>query len=125
MQSLRITGPILCIATLLWGFTQAPFLHIHVEEVDHPAASLVHVHVHSAQKPSSPAIEAHPPDDDAIDLDWRVSTPQTSGLIFALAISDNAVVAPPVILATNVSVPRHRSHDPPDLIPKQPRSPPA
>ena len=121
----RLTGTVSSIAILLSGFTQAPFLHIHVAEANHPAASVAHVHVHSVQTPSSPVIEAHTPDDDAIDVEWRISAPQPTGLVFVLGISDNTVIAPPIILSRTAAVSRPRGHDPPDLTPKQPRSPPA
>ena len=34
------------IATLMWSFVQAPFLHIHSEELEHAASSPVHFHFH-------------------------------------------------------------------------------
>ena len=47
MTPLRIlcigpAGSFLSIAALFWAFTQAPLLHIHPFEEDHPSASVVH-----------------------------------------------------------------------------------
>jgi hypothetical protein len=120
-----MASTILGIAALFWGFVQAPFLHIHVEETDHSAASLAHQHVHAVQSASGPAICAHTPDDDAIDVEWRIGLPQTVALAIDLAISDSVIIEPPPVVSAAVSILRPRGHDPPDLTPKQPRSPPA
>ena len=120
---MQASGAILSIAALFWGFLQAPFLHIHAEETDHPATSLAHMHVHSAQTASGPTICAHTADDDAIDVEWRIAPPSAG--VFPLIVSGTVTVAAPAVVSIALLIPRPRGHDPPDLTPKQPRAPPA
>lgn len=122
---MRPAGSFLSIAALFWAFMQAPFLHVHPFEEDHPAASVVHLHNHRGQQTDSPAIGIHTPDEDAIDQDWHIAPPPTFELAVSLPIA-SLVIDPPATTATApVFVTRPRGHDPPDLSPKQPRSPPA
>jgi hypothetical protein len=121
----QAAGAILSIAVLVLGFLQAPFLHIHAEETNHHATSLIHFHLHAAQTASGLTICAHTADDDAIDVEWRIALP--SGVAFSLdlaAAGTTAVAATPLVSIV-VQIPQPRAHDPPDLIPKQPRAPPA
>ena len=121
----QAAGAVLSIAALFWGFLQAPFLHIHAEETDHPVASLAHLHVHAAQVASGPTLCTHTADDDAIDVEWRVAPPSGTEFSFDLAASGTVAVAPPPVVSIALLVPQPRGHDPPDLSPKQPRPPPA
>jgi hypothetical protein len=122
----RVALTILSLAALFWGFVQAPFLHVHAEEADHPTTTLAHMHVHGSEQHSpGPTISAHTPDEDAIDIEWRIAQPPTISSAPDLAITEAVVIEPPRIVSAAVSILRPRGHDPPDLIPKQPRSPPA
>jgi len=121
----RASGAILSIASLLLGLVQAPFLHVHGEETDHPAASLVHLHFHAPEIGSNPTICAHTADDDAIDVEWRIALPSSVGFPLHLAVSSTAFIAAPLLISIAVQIPQPRAHDPPDLTSKQPRSPPA
>jgi hypothetical protein len=78
-----------------------------------------------AQKALGPAICAHTADDDAIDVEWRIAPPSAAAFSFDLAVSGTVTVAPPPAVSIALSIPQPRGHDPPDLIPKQPRAPPA
>ena len=126
-RSVQAPGAILSIVALLWGFLPAPFLHIHSEEGDHPATSPVHVHVHTAAKASGPVIGVHTADEGAIDVEWTIAPPPPSAIAFTLdlATSGAIIIAAPPVVAVPLLIPQTRGHDPPDLTPKQPRSPPA
>ncbi len=122
---MRALSTILSIAALFWGFLQAPFLHIHAEEIHHPAAALAHLHVHAAHRVSGPAIVVHTADDDAFDVEWRIAPPSAAAFPVDLAVSGTVMVAPPPVVSIALRIPQPRIHDPPDLTPKQPRAPPA
>jgi len=121
----RAHGAILSIAALFWGFLEAPFLHVHAEETDHPATSLAHLHIRATQIAPGPAICAHTADDDAVDVEWRIAPPTASALSIDLAVSATVTVAAPPADSIALLIPQPRGHDPPDLTPKQPRAPPA
>lgn len=122
---MRAPGSILSIAALFWGFLQAPFLHVHAGETDHPATSLTHLHVHASQVASGPTICAHTADDDAIDVEWRIAPPSGAAFSVDLAVSGTVLVAAPPVVSIALLIPQPRGHDPPNLTPKQPRAPPA
>src|SRR5438445_10034033 len=94
-KPVQAAGAVLSIAALFWGFLQAPFLHIHAEETDHPATSPVHLHVHVAQRALGPALCAHTADDDAIDVEWRIAPPSAATYSLDLAVSGTVTVAAP------------------------------
>jgi len=121
----RVPGATLSIAALLWGFLQAPFLHIHIEDQDHPAASPSHLHVQVAQRVPGPAIGAHTADDDAIDLEWSIAAPSGVNFHFDLGPPESVFVFTPALASAPLQSPQRRGHDPPDLSPKQSRAPPA
>jgi len=98
---------------------------MHVGEDDHPSTGLVHLHAHLSHQVPGPAIGAHTPDDDAIDVEWRIAPPSSAEFPVDLAISRTIAIEPPPVGLAAVSTLRPRGHDPPDLIPKQPRAPPA
>ena len=125
-MAVRTGGVILGVATLLWGFLQGPFDHIHPEELEHQAASApVHLHVPKTLAGQGPFIAPRTADDDEIDVLWSAAT--SAGVVlhadaeFAEPVS---VPVPPVALAA-ISIPRPRGHDPPESSPKIPRAPPA
>jgi hypothetical protein len=126
-DSVRVPGAILSIAALFWGFLQAPFLHVHTEELDHSSVSApIHLHMQVARAASGIAILAETADDDAIETEWSVTQPPQPVTILAdIAPTDNPWVTSPVFFSAVVPVPSQRAHDPPDLTQKQPRSPPA
>jgi hypothetical protein len=119
----RVAGTIPSIAALFCGLVQAPFLHIHVKDRGHPATTPAHLHAHVSQKATGPTIGAHTADEDAIDVEWCIAQPVAFTL--DLAIAEAVVIEPPLVVSASVSSLRPRGHDPPDLTPKQPRSPPA
>jgi hypothetical protein len=122
---MRAPGAVASIAALSWGFLQAPFFHIHPEELDHPAAAPVHVHVHLAPNATGPAIGAHTADDDAIDVDWVLARPAPAIFVFEPGIPSAIVIPAPALVSGATPAPQRRGHDPPDLTPTQPRAPPA
>ena len=126
---MRVAWTVLSVAALCLGFIQAPFLHIHVEEHDHDhdhaATSLTHVHTHSFHEASGTAIGAHTPDEDAIDVGWHIAAPQIFHFIPDLSVTEAVAIAPLELTPDIVLTPQPRGHDPPDIVPKQARSPPA
>ena len=123
---MRAHGAVASIAALLWGFLQAPFFHIHAEELDHPATSApVHMHVRAASTSSGPAIGALTADDDAIDVLWSIAQPSAVVFAFNPGIPGAIAIPVPALASAAVPIPQRRGHDPPDLTPKQPRAPPA
>ena len=114
----------LSLAALFWAFVQAPFLHVHPDLTDHPANSIAHLHLDLSGDSTGPAIGAHTPDEDAIDVDWRIASPPTVEFAVSLTPAETAIVAPMRPVAEAVSIPQARAHDPPDLGSKPPRSPP-
>lgn len=124
---MRAASTFLSVAALCLGFVEAPFLHIHVEEHDHDHAStsLTHVHTHSFHEESGTAIGAQTPDEDAIDVGWHIAAPEIFHFIPDLSTTGALTIAPPALTPDIVLTPQPRGHDPPDRVPKQPRSPPA
>jgi hypothetical protein len=73
----------------------------------------------------SPTIAAHSADDDAIEIEWRIAPAPILSFALDLAMSGSVIIPPPQVVSLATSVPQPRAHDPPDIAPKQPRSPPA
>src|SRR6516162_5474849 len=126
MTLVRAPGAILSTAGLLLGFVQAPFFHIHPEDLDHaPTSTLLHVHLHLAPAALGPVIAPYTADDDAIDVGWNLLRPTIVSLAFNFVASEAVGVALPAPVSAATPVPDRRGHDPPGLKPKQPRAPPA
>src|SRR5262245_44891886 len=106
------------------AFAQAPFLHVHMEESDHPAAPLAHLHVPKCHDSPEPTIAAHSADDDAVVIEWRIAPPPTLTGTLDLPVWAAAVFEPPSVIAFVTDAPQPRGHDPPALSTRQPRSPP-
>jgi hypothetical protein len=121
----RIAGTILSSVGLLWGFVQAPFLHIHPEVGEHPITTIVHLHAPELRSSFGPTIHAPSPDDDVTYVDWCIASPRTVEFTVDLTIAAVAVTRPPAVVSAVSPIPRIRGHAPPDLTPTQPRSPPA
>jgi hypothetical protein len=124
----RICGVILGVATLLWGFLQAPFDHIHPgEELEHQATSTpVHLHVHETFAGHGPFIAPHTADDDEIDVLWNAAASANVVLVHPDAdFAERAPMPAPSMVSAAILEPRHRGHDPPESSPKVPRAPPA
>jgi hypothetical protein len=123
----RTGGVILGVGTLLWGFLQAPFDHIHSgEELEHQATSApVHLHVHKTFRGQGPFIATHTADDDEIDVLWSATT--SSSVVLHADAEFTEPVSLPVrsVASTAILIPRPRGHDPPESGPKIPRAPPA
>lgn len=115
------------VTTLLWGFVQAPFDHIHPgEELEHQAtAAPVHLHVHGSFDVDGPAFAPRTADDDEIDVLWSlaktVPVTYTAGPVLAERVEIRLAAA----VAEAIVVPQPRAHDPPEFSPKIPRAPPA
>ena len=123
---MRTPGAILSIAALYWSFLQAPFFHVHAGDLEHPAVSVpVHLHGHFAPHTPCPAILAQTGDDDAVEIEWGALQPQTVTVVADIAVPGKICVPAPAFSSVALSVSRPRGHDPPDLAPKRPRSPPA
>jgi hypothetical protein len=118
---------ILALTSLLWGFLQAPFDHIHPdEELEHQLTSApVHLHGHETWTQQGAAIGPWTADDDEVDVLWSVTTtPHIT--VHASAALVARVVLPDLALAYAPNlIPRHRGHDPPALSSLIPRAPPA
>ena len=126
-SAVRIRGVILGVATLLWGFLQAPFDHIHPgEELEHQSTSApVHLHEHEIFAGYGPILAPHTADDDEIDLLWNAATSSNVVLHAAADVAERVVVLQPSRVFAAVLAPQHRGHDPPESSPKIPRAPPA
>jgi hypothetical protein len=122
----RTVRAILSLPVLLWGFLQAPFDHIHPEELEHQAVSTpVHFHLHGAGADNGPQIGARTADDDEVDVLWSVVT-SSHVVIHADAEAAGSLFIPaPLLAAAMPFCPRPRGHDPPESSPKIPRAPPA
>ena len=82
---MRWSFTIFGVTTLLWGFVQAPFFHVHAEDLDHDhGAGITHIHVRSIHSESEPEIEALTADDDAIDVVWSISAPSIFQFVLPL-----------------------------------------
>jgi hypothetical protein len=122
----RIGGVILSVLALLWGFLQAPFDHIHPEDLDHQATSgVVHLHGHKALTGHGPFIAPRTADDDEIDVLWTIATSAHVVLHADTELAERVSVPDPSFTSAAVSIPWHRGHDPPESSPKIPRAPPA
>jgi hypothetical protein len=115
---------VVAIAGLFYGFVQAPFLHVHAEESDHPGASGAHWHGLRFARGTGLQIGAQTGDDDEIEIAWHATPPLHVTFTVDFAVSPAVIVKPPETTLAAVPVPRPRGHDPPDLPPQQPRSPP-
>jgi len=124
----RTGGVILGMITLLWGFLQAPFDHIHPgEDFEHAAASIpIHLHVHDALAGHGPGVAAYwPVEDDEIDVLWSAATSASFVLHADAELAGRLSIPAPSMASAAVVVPQHRGHDPPESGPKIPRAPPA
>ena len=125
-ETVQAPSIILSIAALFWGFLQAPFFHIHAEELSHPTEPIpVHLHLHLAHQAPGLAFIAQTPDDDAVETEWSVAQPQPVTILADITVPGKIRVPSPVFTSAVLHVPHKRGHDPPDVSPKQPRSPPA
>ena len=122
---MQASSTVLSIAALFWGFLQAPFLHIHAEELEHRSASPAHLHFPSTATGPAPILGAPTADEDSIEVEWGIAPPSAVAFVFELAVSEAVIIEPPRVVSAHVAIPKPRSHDPPDLRPNQPRSPPA
>ena len=114
------------VFVLLCGFLQAPFDHIHPEELEHQVTSApVHIHVHEMLAGQSPAIAPYTADDDDVDVLWSITTSVHMVLHADLALGERVTAQAPSPVSAEILVPRHRGHDPPEFSPKIPRAPPA
>jgi hypothetical protein len=118
---MRGFGVVLSTAALCWGFLQAPFLHIHPEDHDHPAASPAHVHFHAAER--APALDSA--DDDAIELEWSAMAPLGTDFHFDPGLPGRVSTSAAMFSSVAIQIPQYRGHDPPELDRTQPRAPPA
>jgi hypothetical protein len=114
------------VLSLLWGFLQAPFDHIHPEELEHQAtASPVHLHVHETFTGYGPFIAPRTADDDEVDVLWNLTMSANVVLHADARLGERITWSDPSPASVAVSGPRHRGHDPPESSPKIPRAPPA
>ncbi len=115
------------VATLLWGFVQAPFDHIHPgEELEHQATTApVHLHVHGSFDVDGPAFAPRTADDDEIDVLWSLAKAAHGPFTPSPALAERVEIPLPPAVAEALVVPQPRAHDPPDYSPKIPRAPPA
>jgi hypothetical protein len=122
-----LTGRIILgVVALLWGFLQAPFDHIHPEELEHQATSApMHIHMHETLAGRGPAIAPHTADDDEVDVLWSVTTSAQVVLHVDAELGERITLPGPSLASAPILVPRHRGHDPPEFSPKIPRAPPA
>jgi len=122
----RTGGVIFGVLALLWGFLQAPFDHIHAEELEHPAiAAPVHLHVHRSFTECGLCIVPRTDDDAEVDVLWSVATTSPVMLHADVELGERVAVPTPSLASVAVFIPRHRGHDPPGSSSKIPRAPPA
>jgi hypothetical protein len=121
----RFNRVILSGLALLWGFLQAPFDHIHPEELEHPATAVAHLHVHESFAERGACIAPRTDDDDEIDVLWSATTTAQVVLGASAEPGERVPVPAPSRSSVAVLIPQHRGHDPPELNPKIPRAPPA
>lgn len=124
---MRVSGTVLGTAALLLGFYQAPFLHIHAEDFDHPAtSSLIHWHLHhEAPVSPTPLFVAPTADDDAIEVAWNALRCSFTAIQYDCDVAEAVHLPAIAITAVPLPIPQRRGHDPPELAPKLPRAPPA
>ena len=117
---------ILSVLALLWGFLQAPFDHIHPEELQHqPTSAPVHLHAHKTSTGHGPFIAPRTADDDEIDVLWSAATCAKVVLHADAEVAAPVSVPVPSIASATILIPLPRGHDPPEFSPKIPRAPPA
>ena len=124
---MRRTQSIATLTVLLWGFTQAPFAHIHPEEEsDHThAQGFAHVHFQAHHDDEGSQWD-HAEDEDAIDVAWGILTPPNHSFHF-----DSEGPVQPVVIEADITkfslleTDCLHSHDPPVLESQNPRPPPA
>ena len=123
---MRTGGVILGVVSLLWGLLQAPFDHIHPEELEHQATTApTHLHVRGTLAGHGPFISAYTDDDDEIDVLWSVATSAHVVLHADTGLAGWVFVPDSPFASTALLIPWHRGHDPPESRPKIPRAPPA
>jgi hypothetical protein len=128
MQAVRIGRVILGLATLLWGFLQAPFDHLHPgEDFDHEMASApVHLHQHATFAGNRVGLSEYSPvEDDEIDVLWNAAASANFVLHADAEPTGRVSIPAPSAASAAIVVPQHRGHDPPESSPKIPRAPPA
>jgi len=114
------------VLSLLAGFLQAPFDHIHPEELEHrPTSAPVHLHVHGTLTGYGPLIAPRTADDDEIDVLWTVATSANVVVHADAKLGEGVLVSDPPLISVAISGPQPRGHDPPESNPKIPRAPPA
>ena len=123
---MRIGGVILGVASLLGGFLEGPFDHIHPEELEHrPTSAPVHLHVPVTLEGQGPFIASHTADDDEIDVLWTAATSANVVVHADGEIAEPVSVAARWVVSATILIPRPRAHDPPEFSSKIPRAPPA
>ena len=128
MQAVRIGRVILGLATLLWGFLQAPFDHIHPgEDFEHEMASApVHLHEHATFPGNDRRVaEYSPVEDEEIDVLWNAAAAANFVLHADADLTGRVSLPAPSVASAAIVIPWHRGHDPPESSPKIPRAPPA
>jgi len=128
MQAVRNGRVTLGLATLLWGFLQAPFDHIHPgEDFEHEMASaLVHVHEHATFAGKDVRLaEYSPVEDEEIDVLWNAAASAIFVLHADADLTGRVSLPAPSVASAAIVIPWHRGHDPPESSPKIPRAPPA
>ena len=120
------SGAILSAAVLFYGSLQAPFLHIHPEDLDHsPNTAVFHIHLHEVPVASAPVISARTADDDAIEVAWNALQCSYAGLVFDLELAQVTGISAPLNRSVPISAPDRRAHAPPCHASTHPRAPPA
>jgi len=126
VKAVRTARIIIGVLVLLWGSLQAPFDHIHPEELEHQATSApLHVHVHETLPGLGPIISSRTADDDEVDVLWSATMSAHVVLHMDAELGERVTVPSPSLIAVGSLVPRHRGHDPPQFSPEIPRAPPA
>ena len=116
---------ILGVVALLWGFVQAPFDHIHPEELEHAVTtSPVHIHEHESFTERAPSIASRTDDDDEVDVLWSIATSALFVLHADLTLGERISVPTPSQVSVVVLIPEYPGHDPPEFAPTIPRAPP-
>mgnify|MGYP001587639233 CR=1 FL=1 len=115
----------LAAAAVLLSLARAPFLHVHVENLDPGhAGGVAHSHLRPYGPPDAVSITARTADDDAVELPWSVSA-SPSPPVLDLELPGEQALFEPRVGSWTVREVRLHGHDPPFHPPRLPRAPPA
>lgn len=126
-RAVRSFSAVLLSLAIFIAFLEAPFLHTHRHKAtQRHSGPVFHFHLGLAHHAGNrPAFQALSPDDDAQSQNWFSLSPTHSTLIGLAAPAKFYSIPLPAISRLAIDAPLQTGHDPPLLIPQNPRPPPA